>query len=65
MKVKLYVNTGYLGCTHIDYVDVPDDTTEEELNDMAHDLMEDNIEYGFITEHDARKYGYDDFEFEE
>lgn len=47
MKVKLYVYTGFVGCEHIDYVDVPDDTTEDDLNEMARELMMDNIEYGF------------------
>ena len=47
MKVKLYVCTGFAGCEHIDYVDMPDDTTEDDLNEMARELMMDNIEYGF------------------
>lgn len=65
MKVKLYVETGYSGCDHTEYVNVPDSTTEEELNDMAHELMLDNINWGFITEHQAKEYEYKDFEFEE
>ena len=47
MKVKLYVSTGFAGCEHIDYVDVPDDITEDDLNEMARELMMDSIEYGF------------------
>lgn len=63
MRVKLYVETGYVGCDYDEYIDVPDDTPEDELNDMAHELMLDNINWGFITEHQARKYGIEDFEF--
>lgn len=65
MRVKLYVETGYVNCEHIEYVDVPDDTTEDELNEMARQLMFEYINYGFITEHQARENQYDDFEFEE
>lgn len=69
MKVKLYVDTGYYGCEHIKYVNVPDNTTDEDLNDMAHELMLDNINYGFVTEKQAREFqanGIDeDFEFDE
>lgn len=55
MKVKLYVETGFIGCEHIDYVDVPDDTAEDNLNEMARELMMDNIEYGFeIVEEESK-----------
>lgn len=47
MKVKLCVDTGFVGCEHIDYIDVPNGTSEDDLNEFAREFMEDNINYGF------------------
>lgn len=45
MKVELFVNTGYVGCRHIAYVDVPNETTKDELNEMALEFMRYNRIY--------------------
>lgn len=47
MKVKLCVDTGFVDCEHIDYIDVPNGTSEDDLNEFAREFMEDNINYGF------------------
>lgn len=47
MKVKLWIDTGFVDCEHIDYIDVPNGTSEDDLNEFAREFMEDNINYGF------------------
>ena len=36
-----------MDCEHIDYIDVPNGTSEDDLNEFAREFMEDNINYGF------------------
>lgn len=44
---KKWVDTGFVDCEHIDYIDVPNGTSEDDLNEFAREFMEDNINYGF------------------
>lgn len=53
MIVKLWIDTGFVDCEHIDYIDVPNGTSEDDLNEFAREFMEDNINYGFEVVGDA------------
>lgn len=47
MEVKLWVDTGFMGCEYSSYIDVSNGTSEDDLNEFAREFMEDNINYGF------------------
>lgn len=49
-KVLLWIDTGIVGCDFRETVEVPNETTHEELNDMAQKYMEQHIEYGWQEE---------------
>lgn len=46
-KIKLWVETGIVGGEHEDIIEVEDDTTEEELNEMALEFMWGYVQYGW------------------
>jgi hypothetical protein len=43
MKVILYADCNFVGCRQEEEVEVPDDTSDEELRDIAEQFMWDNI----------------------
>ena len=43
-KIKLWVETGFVGGEYEDFIEVEDDTTEEELNELAEQFMWERIE---------------------
>lgn len=46
-KIKLFVDTGWAGCDHEEIVEVNDNITEEELDEMAEDFRSECISYGW------------------
>ena len=46
-NITLYVETGYVGGDDYETIEVPDDTTDEELDEMAQEFMNDHICYGW------------------
>lgn len=46
-SITLYVESGYVGGDYYETIEVPDDTTDEELNEMAQDFMNDHIGWGW------------------
>lgn len=53
MEIKLWLDTGFIDCEYIDYIEMPSGTSEEDLNELAREFMEDNINYGFEIVKDA------------
>lgn len=49
-KIKLWVETGFVNAEHTDFIEVEDDTTEEELNELAEQFMRESIECGWSEE---------------
>ena len=45
-NITLYAESGYLGA-YDETIEVPDDTTDEELDEMAQEFMNDHICYGW------------------
>lgn len=46
-SITLWVESGYVGADHYETIEVPDDTTDEELDEMALEFMNDRIGYGW------------------
>lgn len=46
-KIKVYVNTGFVNAKHEETFEVEDDTTDEELDEMVEDFLNNCIEYGY------------------
>jgi hypothetical protein len=53
VKIKIYVDTGFAGCRHVDFQDLPDDweelsaeEREEYLDEAATDFRNNVINYG-------------------
>ena len=46
-SITLYVESDYVGADHYETIEVPDNTTDEELNEMAQAFMNDHICYGW------------------
>ena len=46
-SVTLYVESGYVSADYYETIEVPDDTTDEELDEMAQDFMNYHIEWGW------------------
>ncbi len=63
VKIKLWADTGYTGCNHDDYEEVPDKEwnamTEKEkedyLNDMASIHLHNHIDYGACVVEEGEK----------
>lgn len=51
-KIKLFVDTGYPGCEHEEIVEVDDNITDDELEEMAEDFMRENISCGWCEDGD-------------
>ena len=49
-KIKLWVETGFVGGEYEDFIEVEDDTTEEELNELAEQFMWECIGCGWSEE---------------
>ena len=47
MKVELYVHTGFAAATHREVVEVPDDITDDELDEWAKAYCFERVEYGW------------------
>ena len=47
MKVELYVHTGFVAATHREIVEVPDDITDDDLDEWARDYCFERVEYGW------------------
>lgn len=45
--IKLWVDTGYYGADYEEFIEVEDDCAEEDLEEMARELMFDNINFGW------------------
>lgn len=54
IKIKVYVDTGFAGCEHVDYIEIPKtewyamSTVDQDrlLDDAAKELLGNNIDYG-------------------
>ena len=46
-SVTLYVESEYVGANHYKTIEVPDNTTDEELMEKAQEFMEEHISYGW------------------
>ena len=46
-SITLYVETGFVGGDSYETIKVPDNTTDEELNEMSQEFMEEHISYGW------------------
>lgn len=46
-KIKFYVEAGYCGANYSEVIEVDDNTTDDELNSMAFDYMQNYIGYGW------------------
>jgi hypothetical protein len=47
MKVRLYIDTGYPSCEHEDVIEVEDDITDAELDEIARENMGNYIDWGW------------------
>ena len=50
MKIRLWIETGYVGADYDEIIEVPDDTTDEELWEYAEDFVWEKISHGWIKE---------------
>lgn len=50
MRVKAYVNTGFVGCRHEEVLEFEDDATDEEIEEWVREWMYDRIEWGWSKE---------------
>ena len=46
-KIKLWVETGIIGGEHEEIIEVKDDITEEDLDELAIEFMWDHVECGW------------------
>lgn len=46
-KIKLWVDTGFVCAEHEEIIEVEDDCTDKELEEIARDYMFECIEYGW------------------
>ena len=46
-SITLYVDTGVVCGDHYEDIEVPDNTTDEELNEIAQEFMEEYVSYGW------------------
>ena len=50
--LKVFVETGFSGCTYEDEIEVPDDFTYAECEEAAKTFLFDHISYNWILEGD-------------
>lgn len=46
-EIKLWVETGFYNACHEEVIEVDDDYTDEDLDGIARDYMEENISFGW------------------
>ena len=46
-SITLYVESGYSSADYYETIEVPDNTTDKELNEMAQEFLEEHISYGW------------------
>ena len=46
-SITLYVETGFVGGEYNETIEVPDDTTDEELMEIAQEFMQEYVSYGW------------------
>ena len=46
-SITLYVETGFVGGDYHETIEVPDDTTDEELMEIAQEFMQEYVSYGW------------------
>lgn len=46
-KIRLWVNTGYVGCDYEDEIEVEDSITDEQLDEEAKIHLFNNIDFGW------------------
>ena len=46
-KIKVYATTNYVGCKSEDTFEVSDDATDNEINEMAQEYIEEMIDTGW------------------
>ena len=46
-SITLYVETEFIGGDNYETIEVPDNTTDEELNEMSQEFMEEHVSYGW------------------
>lgn len=49
-KIRLWIETGYVGADYDEIIEVPDDVSEEELWEYAEEYVWENISYGWTEE---------------
>lgn len=63
MIVRITTDCCFAGCETIHYVEMPDDSTKEQIQKYADDLMQQDIEpwvgWEVSSEEDADEEGYD------
>lgn len=47
MKVKVWINTGFAGARHEEILELPDDFTEQQINEEALEWTHQKIEYNW------------------
>ena len=47
-SITLYVESGYSSADYYETIEVPDDTTDEELDEMAQEFRNNHIEWGWF-----------------
>lgn len=52
MKIHLYCNTGFVGAKHEETIEVDDDATDAELDEMTTDWLSNVIDYGWHKDED-------------
>lgn len=53
--IKLWVDTGYYGADYEEVIEVEDDCAEEDLEEMARELMFENIKFGWTEIDDLQR----------
>lgn len=54
MKIKIHVSIGLVGCRREATIDVEDDATEDEIDEIAQEAMFEMISWGWCRADDAK-----------
>lgn len=49
-KIRMFLNTGFVGCKRSEVVEFEDEATEEEIDEYCKEWMHEHIEYGWHEE---------------
>jgi len=52
-KIKVYVDSGYVGCKNENVIEVEDDATEEEIEELAGEAIYEMIDIGWYEVDDT------------